>query len=43
MILEAEDAAFRQCSTNRLARLRTHRNNMHRYRRLLRTTLTDVE
>src|ERR1700753_1247209 len=27
----------------RLARLRTHRNNIHRYRRLLLTTLTDVE
>jgi hypothetical protein len=26
-----------------LARLRTHRNNMHRYRRLLTTQLSDVE
>jgi len=26
-----------------LARLRTHRNNIHRYRRLLRTQLTDLE
>ena len=26
-----------------LARLRAHRNNIHRYRRLLRTRLTDVE
>jgi hypothetical protein len=27
----------------RLARLRTHRNNIHRYRRLLKTKLTDFE
>lgn len=26
-----------------LARLRTHRNNIHRYRRLLTTRLTDLE
>jgi hypothetical protein len=26
-----------------LARIRAHRNNIHRYRRLLRTRLTDVE
>jgi len=26
-----------------LARLRAHRNNIHRYRRLLRTRLTDTE
>jgi hypothetical protein len=26
-----------------LARLRTHRNNIHRYRRLLATQLTDLE
>ncbi len=26
-----------------LARLRGHRNNIHRYRRLLRTRLTDTE
>lgn len=26
-----------------LARLRTHRNNISRYRRLLRTTLTELE
>jgi hypothetical protein len=26
-----------------LARLRTHRNNIHRYRGLLRTQLTDLE
>ena len=26
-----------------LARIRAHRNNIHRYRRLLRTKLTDVE
>ena len=26
-----------------LARLRAHRNNIHRYRRLLKTKLTDVE
>ena len=26
-----------------LARLRTHRNNIHRYRRLLATTLTELE
>jgi hypothetical protein len=26
-----------------LARLRNHRNNIHRYRRLLRTQLTDLE
>jgi hypothetical protein len=26
-----------------LARLRTHRNNIHRYRRLLATRLSDVE
>jgi hypothetical protein len=27
----------------RLARLRTHRNNIHRYRRLLKTELSDIE
>jgi hypothetical protein len=26
-----------------LARIRTHRNNIHRYRRLLRTELSDLE
>jgi hypothetical protein len=26
-----------------LARLRAHRNNIHRYRRLLKTQLTDLE
>ena len=26
-----------------LARLRAHRNNIHRYRRLLKTRLTDLE
>lgn len=26
-----------------LARLRTHRNNIHRYRRLLQTQLTELE
>jgi hypothetical protein len=26
-----------------LARMRAHRNNIHRYRRLLRTKLTDLE
>ena len=26
-----------------LARIRTHRNNIHRYRRLLRTQLSDLE
>jgi hypothetical protein len=26
-----------------LARIRTHRNNIHRYRRLLQTSLTNVE
>jgi len=26
-----------------LARIRTHRNNIHRYRRLLRTELSDFE
>jgi hypothetical protein len=26
-----------------LARIRTHRNNIHRYRRLLRTKLSDLE
>ena len=26
-----------------LARIRTHRNNIHRYRRLLRTNLSDLE
>jgi hypothetical protein len=26
-----------------LARLRAHRNNIHRYRRLLKTELTDLE
>jgi hypothetical protein len=28
---------------DKLARLRTHRNNIHRYRRLLKTKLSDVE
>jgi hypothetical protein len=28
---------------DRLARLRAHRNNIHRYRRLLKTKLSDVE
>jgi hypothetical protein len=27
----------------KLARLRTHRDNIHRYRRLLKTRLTDLE
>ena len=27
----------------KLARLRTHRNNIHRYRRLLRTQLSELE
>jgi hypothetical protein len=27
----------------KLARLRNHRNNIHRYRRLLKTRLTDLE
>ncbi len=27
----------------KLARLRTHRNNIHHYRRLLQTRLTDLE
>jgi hypothetical protein len=27
----------------KLARLRTHRNNIHRYRRLLKTRLTEIE
>jgi hypothetical protein len=27
----------------KLARLRTHRNNISRYRRLLKTTLTEIE
>jgi hypothetical protein len=27
----------------KLARLRTHSNNIHRYRRLLKTRLTDLE
>jgi hypothetical protein len=27
----------------KLARLRTHRNNIHRYRRLLKTKLSDIE
>jgi hypothetical protein len=26
-----------------LARIRAHRNNIHRYRRLLKTTLSDIE
>lgn len=26
-----------------LAKMRTHRNNIHRYRRLMRTKLTDLE
>ena len=26
-----------------LARIRTHRNNIHRYRRMLRTELSDLE
>jgi len=30
-------------SEENLARLRAHRNNIHRYRRLLRTHLTELE
>lgn len=30
-------------SDEKLARLRAHRNNVHRYRRLLQTTLTELE
>ena len=36
-------SGWKRCSKQNLARIRAHRNNIHRYRGLLRTKLSDLE
>ena len=41
--LHKKDRSGAEFIEDKLARLRTHRNNIHRYRRLLKTKLSDLE